>query len=118
MAALTRFFAHGGISTAYVSPASGRYSSDSVGLLLQPYIAREAITANTGGAQSTTTALTTNSKVKIVSVEIAAGKLVAIECNPPNRAVSADANSPQYSGTAQLECGKDWTFSVLEIATS
>ena len=33
------------------------------------YIAREAVTANTGTAQSTTTALTSNSGVKLVHVQ-------------------------------------------------
>jgi hypothetical protein len=87
-------------------------------LLTQPYIAREAITASTGAAQSTAAALTSNSKTKLVSIEIESGKVVAIECNPANRSTAADTSSPRYSGTVQLECGPGWSFSILEIATS
>lgn len=115
MSALCRFFAHTGVTTAPVNAASGRYTTDSVAMLKQPYLAREAVTANSGAAQSTTTALTT-SAAKLVHVQIETGKVVAIECNPPNRSTSADSSSPRYSGEVTFEAGPNWTFSVLEIA--
>jgi hypothetical protein len=116
VSALCRLFSHTGISTAYVNPASGRYSSDSIGLLKLPYLAREAVTANTGTAQSTATALTTSTGTKLVHVQIETGKTVAIECNPPNRSTSADSSSPRYSGDVTFEAGPNWVFSILEIA--
>lgn len=115
MSALIRFFTHTGVSTAHVNPASGRYATDSVSLLKQPYLARQSITATTGSAQSTSATLTENTAAKIVSIEVQAGKTVAIEVNPPNRSVEADTDSPYISGSVQLECGPNWTFSIKEI---
>ena len=116
MSALCRFFSHTGISTAYVNPASGRYSTDSVGMLKLPYLAREAITADSITAQSTASAMTTSTGTKLVHLQIETGKTVAVECNPPNRSTSADSSSPRYSGDVTFEAGPNWTFSILEIA--
>ena len=118
MSSLVKFFAHSGVSTAHVSPGSGRFTTDSIALLRQPYIARQSITANTNNAQSTSTTLTQNAATKLISIEIQAGKMVAVEVNPPNRSAEADSDSPTYSGTVQLECGQNWTFSVKEISVS
>jgi hypothetical protein len=116
MSALVRLFAHKGVSTAFVNPASGRYSTDSIGMLDLPYLAREAVTADTGTAQSTTTALTTSSGTKLVHIQIEVGKTVAIEVNPPNRSTAADRSSPRYSGDVTMIAGPNWVFSILEIA--
>lgn len=116
LSALVRFFAHGPLITLPVNPASGRYTTDSVSLLSR-YLAREAITASTGAAQSTAAALTENSATRVISVEVQPGKIVAIEINPPGRSTSADTSSPRISGNAQLEGGPGWLYSVIEIAT-
>lgn len=117
MSALVRIFSHTGMTTAFVA-AGTRYASDSVGLLKQPYLARESITATTGAAQSTTTTLTANAGTKLLFVQIEAGKTVAIEVCPANRSVEADTDSPYYSDSVIFECGPSWTISVKEIATS
>lgn len=114
MSALVRIFAHTGVTTAAVNPGAGRYSTDSVQMLKMPYLARQAITA-TGTAQSTNTALTSNTGTKLLNVQIQAGKTVAIEVNPPNRSVEADSDSPYYSGDVTLEAGPNWTLSIREI---
>jgi hypothetical protein len=116
MSALCRLFSHTGISTAYVNPASGRYSTDSVGMLKLPYLAREAITATSSPAQSTTTTLTASSGTKLVHMQVQVGKTVAVECNPPNRSTDADSSSPRYSGDVTFEAGPNWVFSIIEIA--
>jgi hypothetical protein len=116
MSALVRLFAHKGVSTAFVNPASGRYSTDSIGMLDLPYLAREAITATSSPAQSTTTTLTASVGTKLVHIQIETGKTVAIEVLPPNRSVSADSSSPRYSGDVTMVAGPNWTFSILEIA--
>lgn len=116
MSALVRMFAHTSIVTAPVHPGSGRYSTDSVGILRQPYVARQSITATTGSAQTTSANLTANAAVKLLSVQIQPGKTVAIESLPPNRTgVEADADSPRYSGDVLIECGHGWQFSLMEI---
>lgn len=116
MAALVRFFSHNAVSTAPVSAGSGRFTTDSVSILRQPYLARQAITANPNAAQTTGSELTSNAGVKLVSVQIQPGKTVAIESLPPNRTgVEADSDSPYYSGDVLLEAGPGWLYSVKEI---
>jgi hypothetical protein len=117
MSAYVRLFALGGISTAHVNPASGQYVTDSVGLLAWPYIAKGAITADTGTAQSTSAALTASRAVKLLRVEIEPGKTVGIEFLPPHRTVvAADTTSPRFSGDQLFACGQDWILSIIEIA--
>jgi hypothetical protein len=98
---LVRFFAHSGIT---------------LGVVKQPYLAREGIEANVHQAFSTGVELTAHPATKLVRVEIEKGAVVAIECSPPNRAVQADALSPRYEVSAIFEVGPGWTFSALEIA--
>jgi hypothetical protein len=116
MSAVVRFYSHTGLTSAHLNPASGRFTADGVSMLKLPYLAREAITANTGTAQSTASALTTSNGTKLVHVQIQTGSVVAIECNPPNRSTSADSSSPRYAGDCTFEAGPGWLFSVLEIA--
>ena len=115
MSALVRIFSHTGVTTAAVNPGAGRYTTDSIALMKQPYLARQSITATTGSAQSTSSDLTSNSGVRLLNIQVQAGKTVAIEVNPPNRAVDADADSPYYSGEVTIECGPNWTLSLKEI---
>jgi hypothetical protein len=117
MSAYVRCFALGSLSTAHVNPASGQFASDSVGLIGWPYLAKEAITANTGTAQSTSAALTTSRGIKLLRVEVEPGKTVGIEFLPPNRTVvAADTTSPRFTGDQLFACGQDWILSIIEIA--
>jgi hypothetical protein len=100
---LVRFFAHPATSLASDMPR-------------QPYLARQGVEANVHLAEFTAPELTAHTATKFVRVELEKGAIVAIECCPPNRAVSADALSPRYEGSATFEAGPGWTFSVLEIA--
>jgi hypothetical protein len=84
--------------------------------LKQPYLAREGFEASIHHAADTAPELTAHPATKFVRVELEKGAIVAIECCPPNRAVSADALSPRYEGSATFEAGPGWSFSVLEIA--
>lgn len=115
MTALVRCFSFTGVTTAPVNAASGRYTSDSVSLMKNPYLARQSITASTGSAQNTSAELTP-SHAKLLQVQIQPGKIVAIEVNPPNRSAEADVDSQYFSGDIMLECGPGWTLSIREIA--
>jgi hypothetical protein len=116
MTAVVRLFSHAGVTSAAVNPAAGRYTSDSVSMLILPYIARESVTAS-GTAQSTTTTLTTNSATKLVHVQVQPGKTVAIEANPPNRSTEADTSSPYYAGEVTFAAGPNWVFSILDVTS-
>lgn len=109
MSTTVRMFFHSGVSTAHVA-AGTKFAADSVSLLKQPYLDRQAITAS-GAAQSTTAAPT---GTKILYLQVQEGKAIHYEINPPNRSVEADQSSPVLSGETQIEFGPGWTISVLE----
>jgi hypothetical protein len=115
MSALVRIFAHSGVTTAPVNAGAGRYTTDSVSLLKQPYLGRQSLTATTGAAQTTNDLLTANAGAKLLNVQIQAGKTVAIEVNPPNRNIEADSDSPYFSGDVTFEAGQNWKLSIKEI---
>jgi hypothetical protein len=83
-----------------------------------PYLARATLAWDTfsRGAKSTPAELTAHTATKLVEVEMDLGVTLAIECNPPNRSVEADENSPRYAGKVKFEAGPGWQFSILEIA--
>jgi|GEM_PF-4453855 len=114
MAALVRCFTYSCISSAPINAASGVYRTDSVSLLKQPYLARQAVIATTSSAQSTGEALSPRGTT-ILHVEVEPGATVAYEINPPGRATPADASSPRVSGASNFEFGVGWTVSFLEI---
>lgn len=114
MTAVVRVFFHSGVTTAPVA-AGTRYTTDSVAMLKQPYIARSAVTAVPGEAQSTSAA---PSSTKIVFVQVQEGKAVHYEINPENRSTPADTSSPILSGDTQFECGLNWTLSFREVETA
>lgn len=113
--ATVKVFAHTGVTTAPVASSGGRYTTDSIPLVKQPYLARQTITPDTVTAQSTD-ADTAPAKTALFMVQIEVGKRVAIEVNPQNRSVAADANSPSYSGTVTIEAGPGWTLSIIEVS--
>jgi len=113
--ATVRVFAHTGVTTAPVAPGAGRYTTDSIPLMKQPYLARETITPDVSTAVSTAAATAPN-KTALFNVQIETGKRVAIEVNPQNRSVVATADSPQYTGNVTFEAGPEWSLSMLEIA--
>lgn len=110
MATVVRVFYHTGVTTAPVNAAAGRYTTDSVAMLKQPYLARSALTLS-GSAQSSAAA---PSNAKLALVQVQEGKSVHVEVNPENRAVEADTSSPTISGEVTFECGPGWTFSFTE----
>jgi hypothetical protein len=115
MTALVRIFAHSSVTTAPVNAGAGRYTTDSVSMLKQPYLGRQSLTVTDGAAQATNTTLTANANAKLLNVQVQAGKTVAIEVNPPNRNVEADSDSPYFSGDVTFEAGQNWTLSIKEV---
>lgn len=110
MTATVRAFYHSGVTTARVTGTT-RYTTDSVGLVKQPYLARDSVTVDTGTAQSIDAAPTGTT---ILFFQVQEGKAVHVEVNPPNRSTAADTGSPIYSGDVTLEFGPTWTASFLE----
>ena len=113
MSAVVRVFTHAGIVAAKVDAGGGRFSTDSVYFLRQPYLGRQTITATSSAAQSSLSTIAIN-KTTLVHVEVQDGKTVHIEINPPNRSVAASTDSPTTRGKTSFEFGPEWTISVLE----
>lgn len=118
MSAVVRLFAHAGIAHAFVASDGGRQDFHALTMLIQPYIAREKITADTAAAQSSAAALgATNSRV--LSIQVDPGKRVHYEVNRPGReggSVTADTSSPIAEGSDLIPWGKDWLISLLEAS--
>lgn len=115
MSAAVRIFAHSAMVNAQVSAGHGRQlSGETVSMLKQPYLGRQALTVDTGTAQASSTS-TTPAKTTLLLVQIQQGKSVHIEICPPGRAVTADTGSPIITGALNVfECGPSWTISVIE----
>lgn len=111
MTTAVKIFAHRGIVSAH-NARPAETAPESISLLLQPYLAREALTA-TASAVSSASA-TTPANTRILRVEIEDSKTIRYELNPPQRNVPADANSPRLSGDNILDVGEGWTISVIE----
>lgn len=111
MTTTVRCFYHTGTTTAPVSASGGRFTSDSVMLVKQPYLERDSVTVNTGTPQSIDAA---PAACKLLVVQVQEGRAAHMEINPPNRSTAADTGSPIVSGTVHLEFGPDWTASFLE----
>lgn len=114
MSARVGIYSHSGLSTPRVAASSGRYTSDSLFLLKQPYLAGEVITATTASAQSTAMA-TAPDGASMFYVQVEPGKRVHVEVNPSTAtARTATTSSPIYEGNTQIEAGPGWRLSILE----
>ena len=119
MAAIVRLYTYSEIISAPVAPSSGRYSSDSVGLLKGRYLGRAQIEADTGSAQSSSADLSSNTSVKLLQYMVEPGKIVHYELFPPGHSgavTEATTASPYISGTGLLYFGPEWVISVLEAS--
>jgi hypothetical protein len=118
MSTTVRLFAYAGISQAFVANFAGQKANESVTLFKQPYLARESLTADTGTAVSSTSALSPPHS-RILHVQVEPGKRVHYEISPPGREngpVAADTSSPVIQGDEQFEWGSSWTISLLEAS--
>lgn len=115
MAVVVRIFTYSEIITAPVAASSGRYSSDSVGLLKNPYLGKDQVTAGTGVAVSTSAAAATDS-TRLVQIQVEPGKIVHYETVPAGQDRTATTASPFISGTSLLHFGPSWQLSLLEAS--
>lgn len=118
MSAVVRLYTYSGVLTAPVAPSSGRFSSDSVGLLKNRYLGRAMITADTIAAQSTTTDLTPEGTF-LLQIMVQPSKVVHYEVFPDGYSGSiteATSASPYISGTQLIHVGPRWLVSLLEAS--
>jgi hypothetical protein len=117
MTAVVRIFYHQGLMTAPISNSGGRFSSDSVQMLHQPYQGSDSLTCDTGTIASTN-GQNAGAGALLARVEVQPGHAVYCEINPPNRSVNANTGSPMISGNVVYPFGQGWKISVLEAALS
>lgn len=118
MSAVVRLYTYSSVLTAPVAPSSGRFSSDSVGLLKNRYLGRAMITADTIAAQSTTSDLSPDGTF-LLQILVQPGKIVHYEVFPQGYSGSiteATTASPYVSGKELLHYGPGWTISLLEAS--
>jgi hypothetical protein len=112
MTTAVKLFAHKGVvSVQNVRPAQA--GTEGVVVLVQPYLARQPISA-TASATSSSASLSSSASVSVLRIEVEDSKSIRYEVNPPGRSVTADADSPRLSGDNLIEFGKDFTISVIE----
>lgn len=116
--ASVRIFTYAELLTAPVSPSSGRFASDSIGLLKQRYLGRDTVTVSTG-SPVTTDSSAAPQHTKLVQVLVDPNVIVHYEVFPEgySGAISAaTTDSPFFSGTQLLNFGAGWTISFLEAS--
>lgn len=114
MTAIVRISTYSGLITAPVAAGSGRFSSDSVGLLKQPPEGIETLTASTGAAVSSDSAKATRA-TRLILVQVQTGKVVHYAVTPQGQDEHvATTSHPTISGEVVIQFGDGWTISVLE----
>jgi len=114
MSASVRLFSH---STLVALPIdyAGQRSENASFVLRQPYLAGQAISANTSTAQTSSAALASDAGTKILRVEVQQGKVVHYEVTPSGYdARTATTSSPTLKGRDQIQFGPGWAVSLLE----
>lgn len=114
MATIVRLYTHSSLQPAPISSTGGRFSTDAVLQLKQPYLSKQRLTPDTLTAQRTTAALD-HAKAKLVFIQVQFGKAVHYEVSAAGGTlVTADNTSPVMSGDTVLEFGLGWSISFLE----
>ena len=119
MTAVVRIFTYSEVITAPVAASSGRFASDSIGLLKGRYLGRDMVTASTGAAVATASSAASNTNVKLVQVQVEPGKIVHYEIFPEGHSgaiTEATTASPFTSGTQLFSFGPNYTISLLEAS--
>ena len=117
MTAVVRLFAHAGMVALPIASYSGQQSFHANFALKQPYLSRQMITADTGGAQTSNAALSDSEHTKLLRVEIQPGKRVHYEVTPAGATLRvADTSSPILEGNDALEFHRGWLISLLEAS--
>lgn len=116
--ASARIFTYSELMTAPVAASSGRFSSDSVGLLKQRYLGRGMVTLSTGAAVATDP-LAAPRGTNLVQIQVDPGIIVHYELFPEGYSGSiteATTASPYLSGIQLMNFGPNWYISFLQAA--
>jgi len=116
MTASVKIFAHAGVVSVPVANQNLQTSDAAFVLLKQPYLGRQALTADTGAAVASDAA-NAPSGTTCIRVEVAPGSIVAYEVTHANATLrDADASSPTLEGKQTLAFGPGSRLSVLQIS--
>ncbi len=112
MTTTVNIFYHQGLAAAPISSDRGRFSSDAVHMLQQPYLSSDQVSCTTG-AVGGTSGVNAGPAALIARIEVQPGASVYYEVNPPGRNVSASSASPLISGNVTIPFGAGWALSFL-----
>jgi len=111
-----RIFGHTGLEQL-VMPTPRQFTGDTGFVLVQPYLFNENLTA---GAVAVSSTSNSDSRTRLLRVEVQDGGSIRYEINPPNREggpVTANVNSPILSGHDQMYFRQGWSISVIDAST-
>ena len=116
MATTVRCFAYSGSIALPNASNNGQLVTTHDYMVKQRYLARETLSPDTSTAATSATALSADTNVKMLLVQVQPGKRVHYEVYGPNiSAVPADSNSPVIENSQPIEFYPGWRLSVLEV---
>ncbi|HSV24362.1 MAG TPA: hypothetical protein VLJ17_15205 [Xanthobacteraceae bacterium] len=116
MTVSVRIYGHTGLEQL-VMPTPRQFTGDTVFVLVQPYVFQENLTA---GAVAVSSTSNSDSRVRLLRIEVQDGGAIRYEINPPNReggVVVANVNSPILSGHDNFYFRQGWSLSVIDAST-
>jgi hypothetical protein len=115
MTAMVRIFAHDGVVSASIAGRALSTTDEALVLLKQPYLGREALTADVTAVESD--AANAPSGTTILVVEVETGKTITYEVSHPNADLrTADVDSPRLTGRNVIHFGPGCRLSVLDVS--
>jgi hypothetical protein len=114
MAFTVRVHAYQGLKQIFQSHGV-QFSSDSVKMLMEPYIWGQAIVTN--GATAVSLVPNSTTGVKVIRIEVPSAQFIRYEINPVPGSAServANANSPILSGIDIFDFHPGWGLSLIE----
>lgn len=115
MTAAVRLFSYAGVNAVPVASNANLMLAHTSYLFPGRYLAKEQLSASTGGAVTSGAPLAVSTHCRILRLQVEAGKAVHVEVIPPGViGVAATTESPIYTGNEVLDWGPEWTCSILE----
>lgn len=107
-----RVFAYAGVQQIPVNKPT-QYSADSIYTLDEPYIFAQTLSISGSAVSSSAD---TDSRTRILRIEVPDGQQIRYEINPPGRSVAAGSQSPSMSGKDQFFFRNGWTVSIVDAS--
>lgn len=115
MTAAVRVYSYSGVVSAPIKNQNLATTNDAFVLLVQPYLAREVLSATASPVATSATTAPTHTNCLVIEVET--GKTIAYEVTPANADLrTADTDSPRITGRNVISFGAGDRLSVVEVS--